>query len=335
MRAILVKDGKGPAENLYLGEAPDPVPQAGQVVVKIKSFALNRMDILQREGHYPVPPGASTLLGVEFSGNISAVADDVKGWKLDDEVFGLAGGGAYAEYIAVPASHLIPRPPHLSWTEAASVPEAFLTAYQAIVMYGEVAEGDSVLIHAAASGVGIAAIQLARSKGAKTVIATASTKDKLDWLLSIPNGATHVVNYKTQDFAREVTTITEGKGVNVVVDFVGQSHWKKNIESLALDGRMVMLGTLSGTMVSEFDLKALLYKRLRIQGTTLRSRSVEYQSDLIQRFKSEFLAGLTGQAGSGPLKTYIHKVYSWKDIQTAHKDMEQSANIGKLVVEID
>ncbi|KAL0061831.1 hypothetical protein AAF712_011349 [Marasmius tenuissimus] len=297
MRAILVKDGKGPAENLYLGEAPDPVPQAGQVVVKIKSFALNRMDILQREGHYPVPPGASTLLGVEFSGNISAVADDVKGWKLDDEVFGLAGG--------------------------------------AIVMYGEVAEGDNVLIHAAASGVGIAAIQLARSKGAKTVIATASTKDKLDWLLSIPNGATHVVNYKTQDFAREVTTITEGKGVNVVVDFVGQSHWKKNIESLALDGRMVMLGTLSGTMVSEFDLKALLYKRLRIQGTTLRSRSVEYQSDLIQRFKSEFLAGLTGQAGSGPLKTYIHKVYSWKDIQTAHKDMEQSANIGKLVVEID
>ncbi|KAK1227351.1 hypothetical protein PQX77_009673 [Marasmius sp. AFHP31] len=301
MRAILVKDGKGPAENLYLGEAPDPVPQAGQVVVKIKSFALNRMDILQREGHYPVPPGASTLLGVEFSGNISAVADDVKGWKLDDEVFGLTGG----------------------------------VAYQAIVMYGEVAEGDNVLIHAAASGVGIAAIQLARSKGAKTVIATASTKDKLDWLLSIPNGATHVVNYKTQDFAREVATITEGKGANVVVDFVGQSHWKKNIESLALDGRMVMLGTLSGTMVSEFDLKALLYKRLRIQGTTLRSRSVEYQSDLIQRFKSEFLAGLTGQAGDGPLKTYIHKVYSWKDIQTAHRDMEQSANIGKLLVEID
>ncbi|KAL0565912.1 hypothetical protein V5O48_016108, partial [Marasmius crinis-equi] len=326
MRAILVKDGKGSAENLYLGETPDPVPKAGEVVVKIRCFGLNRMDILQREGKYPVPPGASTILGVEFSGHISAVADDVTSWKMNDEVFGLAGGGAYAEYIAVPATHLISKPPHLSWAEAASILEAFLTAYQAIVLYGELAQGENVLIHAAASGVGIAAIQLARSKGAKAVIATASKKEKLDWLLSIPNGATHVVNYKTQDFAREVDTITESKGVDVVVDFVGQSHWKKNIASLARDGRMVMLGLMSGTLVPEFDLGALLFKRLRIQGSTLRSRSVAYQADLIQRFTSEFLSSLSGESGNGSVKTYIHKVYSWKDIKAAHKDMEDNAN---------
>ncbi|KAG7088784.1 hypothetical protein E1B28_012750 [Marasmius oreades] len=335
MRAILIKNDKGPAENMYLGEAPDVVPRAGQVVVKIKSFALNRMDILQREGKYPVPPGASTLLGVEYSGNISAMADDVTDWKLNDEVFGLAGGGAYAEYIAVPASHLIPKPPHLSWNEAASIPEAFLTAYQAIILYGEVAKGANVLIHAAASGVGIAAIQLARNRGAEIVIATASTKEKLDWLRSIPNGATHTVNYKTQNFATEVEAITNGNGVDVVVDFVGQSHWQQNIDSLARDGRMVMLGMLSGTKVPEFDLKDMLYKRLRIQGSTLRSRSLDYQADLIKRFTSDFLSDLTGENGKGAVKTYIHKVYSWKDIQAAHKHMEESANIGKIVVEVD
>ncbi|KAF9265274.1 quinone oxidoreductase putative [Marasmius fiardii PR-910] len=335
MRAILVKDDKGPAENLYLGEVPDVVPRAGQVVVKIKSFALNRMDILQREGKYPVPPGASTILGVEFSGNISAIADDVTGWKMNDEVFGLAGGGAYAEYIVVPASHLIPKPPHLTWNEAASIPEAFLTAYQAIVLYGEVAEGENILIHSAASGVGIAAIQLARSKGAKLVFGTASTKEKLDWLCSISNGLTHPVNYKTQNFASEIEAITNGEGVNVVVDFVGQSHWQQNIDSLARDGRMVMLGMLSGTKVPEFDLKDILYKRLRIQGSTLRSRSVEYQADLIRRFTTDFLSDLTGIHGKGSVKTYIHKVYSWKDIQAAHKHMEESANIGKIVVEVD
>ncbi|KAK7054347.1 hypothetical protein VNI00_003541 [Paramarasmius palmivorus] len=283
MRAVLIKDGKGPIENLFLGETADPVAHAGEVIVKIKAFGLNRMDILQREGMYPIPPGASEILGVEFAGCISSIGEGVSGWNVNDEVFGLASGGAYAELIAVPASHLFPKPKYLPWNEAASIPEAFLTAYQAIALYGEVAKGENVLIHAAASGVGIAAIQLARIRGANNVIATASKKEKLDWLLSIPNGATHGVNYKTQDFFREVVSITESKGVDVVVDFVGQSHWKKNIQSLARDGRMVMLATLSGSKVEDFDLREILYKRLRIQGSTLRSRSVEYQADLAQR----------------------------------------------------
>ncbi|KAF5380751.1 hypothetical protein D9757_007165 [Collybiopsis confluens] len=322
MRAILVKQGKGPIENLYLGDAPEPVLQYGQILVKIKAFGLNRMDILQREGKYPVPPGASEILGVEFSGTVSQVGEGTTKFKVNDEVFGIAGGGAYAEYIAVDETHLLPKPSHLSFTDAASIPEVFLTAYQALITYGEVKAGENVLIHTAASGVGIAAIQLARVKGAQAVIGTASNKEKLNWLLGIPNGLTNGVNYTTQNFAEEVKKITEDKGVDVVIDFVGQSHWTKNLESLAVDGRMTMLAMLSGTQVSEFNLAAILYKRLRIQGSTLRSRTRAYQADLIARFTRDFLEMITGKDGQGPIKTYIHQVYSWKDIQEAHRDME-------------
>ncbi|KAJ3881981.1 hypothetical protein F5051DRAFT_68474 [Lentinula edodes] len=335
MLAILVKDGKGPIDNLYLGEAPTPDPKHGQVMVKIKAFGLNRMDILQRKGNYPVPPGASDILGVEFSGTVSTLGEGVTKFKVNDEVFGIAGGGAYAEYITVQETHLFLKPSHLSWTDAASIPEVFLTAYQALVVYGEMKEGENVLVHAAASGVGIAAIQLARVRGAKTVISTASTKEKLDWLVNIPNGATNGVNYKTQNFAEEVKKITNNKGVDVVIDFVGQSHWNKNIESMAMDGRMTMLALLSGAKVSEFELTPLLYKRLRIQGSTLRSRTMAYQADLIRRFTDDFLGLITGEDGQGPIKTYIYKVYSWKNIQEAHRDMEGNQTIGKLVAVVD
>ncbi|KAJ3926427.1 MAG: hypothetical protein NXY57DRAFT_966542 [Lentinula lateritia] len=323
MLAILVKDGKGPIDNLYLGEAPTPDPRHGQ----IKAFGLNRMDILQRKGNYPVPPGASDILGVEFSGTVSTLGEGVTKFKANDEVFGIAGGGAYAEYITVQETHLFLKPSHLSWTDAAT--------YQALVVYGEMKEGENVLVHAAASGVGIAAIQLARVRGAKTVISTASTKEKLDWLVNVPNGATNGVNYKTRNFAEEVKKITNNKGVDVVIDFVGQSHWNKNIESMAMDGRMTMLALLSGAKVSEFELTPLLYKRLRIQGSTLRSRTMAYQADLIRKFTDDVLGSITGEDGQGPIKTYIHKVYSWKNIQDAHRDMEGNQTIGKLVAVVD
>ncbi|KAG6816994.1 hypothetical protein H0H87_000889 [Tephrocybe sp. NHM501043] len=313
MRAILIKDGKGPVDNLHLGEAPTPSPGPGQVLVKIKAFGVNRMDILQREGNYPPPAGSSSILGVEFSGHISALGAGVSGWKVDDEVLGLAGGvsapsnGAYAEYIALPASHIIRKPNHLSWVEAASIPENFLTGKYsisiasgiALVLCAGLKKGGSVLVHAGASGVGVAAIQLARFLEANTVTATASTKEKLDWLLSLPLGATHVANYKTEDFSETVKKATNGKGADVVVDFVGRSHWKRNIDSLAIDGHMTMLALLSGkphlhklvpelTVIAgsqvDVDLSPILYKRLRIQGSTLRSRSVAYQTDLIAQY---------------------------------------------------
>ncbi|THH30587.1 hypothetical protein EUX98_g3592 [Antrodiella citrinella] len=281
MRAVLIKDGKGPLENLYIGETEKPTPAAHHVLVKIKAFGLNRMDISQREGKYPPPVGASTVLGVEFSGHIAQVGKDVEKWKEGDEVFGLAGGGAYAEFIVVPQTNVIAKPKHLSFVEAASIPENWLTAFQAVVLVAEIKAGDNVLVHAGASGVGIAAIQLSRAYKANNVIATASTQDKLDWLLSLPSGATHAVNYKTQNFADEVKTITNGHGADVVIDFVGRTHFEKNIQSLALDGRMTLLAFLSGAELPFLNLGPILYKRLRIQGSTLRSRSAPYQADLI------------------------------------------------------
>ncbi|KAF9499071.1 quinone oxidoreductase [Pleurotus eryngii] len=372
MRAVLIRDGKGPAENLYIGKAPKPTPNANQVLVKltfqsiycahlsvvpspamrnrttggrhelivdrplkIKAFGLNRMDIHQRLGHYPPPAGSSTILGVEFSGHIAQLGTAVNsGWKVGDEVMGLAGGGAYAEFIVLPHTHIMPKPAHLSWVEAACVPECFITAYQALVRYGEVKKGEDVLVHAGASGVGLAVIHLARLYGAHSIIATASSKEKLDFLLSLPNGATHGVNYRTQDFASEAKNITN-KGVDVVIDFVGQSHWTKNIDAMALDGRMTMLATLSGSTVESFDLRPILYKRLRIQGSTLRSRSESYQADLIQRFSKDVVPHITGEKGDGPVKVYIHKVYSWTEIQEAHKEMESNQNLGKIVSVID
>ncbi|TCD65501.1 hypothetical protein EIP91_002549 [Steccherinum ochraceum] len=335
MRAILIKGGKGSADDLYIGETEKPTPKAGQVLVQIKAFGLNRMDIIQREGGYPPPAGASEILGVEFSGIVAGLGEGAQKWKEGDEVMGLAGGGAYAEYIVLPGTHLMAKPKHLSWVDAAAIPENWLTAFQAVVLVGEIMAGDDVLVHAGASGVGIAAIQLAHAYKAKDVIATASSKDKLDWLLSLPSGATHAVNYKTQDFAAEVKKITNGKGVDVVVDFVGTTHWHKNLDSLAVDGRMTMLALLSGNEVPKVDLRPILFKRLRIQGSTLRSRSAQYQAELIEsvppphlppclrqaaiprradswatlpRFQKELLQKFTGSDGNGELRLYIHKV---------------------------
>ncbi|KAI5118080.1 hypothetical protein M0805_009160 [Coniferiporia weirii] len=333
MRAILVKNGAGSVEDLFLGNTTRPKPSAREILVKIKAFGLNRMDIYQRKGMYPVPPGASKILGVEFSGHVAEIGTEVTQWNMNDEVFGLAAGGAYAEFITVPDTHVIRKPSHLSWVDAASIPENWLTAYQALVQIGKVKAGDNVLVHAGASGVGLAANQLARFYGAKTVTTTASTKEKLDFLLALPDGglsATHAVNYKTQDFAAEVKKVTDGKGVDVVVDFVGQSHWQKNIDSLAVDGHMTMLAFLSGAEVANFNLSPLLYKRLHIEGSTLRSRSVAYQTELISQFKNDILGDLT----DGKLKTYIHKVYPWTEIQEAHREMEADKNIGKIIAEV-
>ncbi|CAL1713517.1 unnamed protein product [Somion occarium] len=334
MQAVLIKDGKGPIENLYIGEADKPTPKADEVLVKIKAFGLNRMDVSQREGRYPPPPGISDILGVEFSGHVVDIGNSVERWTIGDEVFGLAGGGAYAEFIVVPETNVLKKPGHLSWVEAASLPENFLTAYQALILVGEMKEGEDVLVHAGASGVGVAAIQLARLHHAKHVIATASTSDKLNWLRSLPSGATHTANYKTQDFAAEVKKVTEGKGVDVVIDFVGQSHWHKNIDSLAVDGRMTLLAFLSGAEVPSFNLLPILFKRLRIQGSTLRSRSKQYQADLIKKFEENILPHITGSEGAGKVRTYIHKVYPWTEIQEAHREMEANKNSGKIIAEV-
>ncbi|KAG8897354.1 hypothetical protein FRC00_004403 [Tulasnella sp. 408] len=341
MKAVLVKDGKGPIENLYIGDAPKPqATLPNQVLVKVKMFGLNRMDISQREGEYPLPPGTTEILGVEFSGSVAEVGPNVQDFHIGDEVFGLTYGGAYAEYVLVNAGMLLPKHPQLSWEQAAAIPEAWLTAYQALVMNTNIKEGDNVLIHAGASGVGIAAIQLANFFKANRIICTAGSQEKLDFLRSMPLPPTDTINYKTEDFSKRVAEITGGKGVDVIVDFIGQEYWNKNISSLALDGRMVILATLGGELMPQgAEITPILYKRLRIQGSTLRSRSQEYQNELINGFKRDALSKIKGRSTGSPgeagdFKIYVHKVFKWTEIQDAHREMEQNKNSGKIIVEV-
>jgi len=204
---------------------------------------------------------------------------------------------------------------------------------QALVLVGDIKRGDDVLVHAAASGVGIATIQLACFYGARTITATASTAEKLDWLLSLPAGATHAANYKKQNFAEVTNGATGGKGVDLIVDTVGQAHFSRNLDALAMDGRMTMLSLISGSEVSSLDLLPILMKRLRIQGSTLRSRSADYKAEVFRRF-GELLSFFTGSEGPGPIRTYIHKVYPWAEVREATRVMEADQNIGKIVIEI-
>ena len=334
MKAVLIKDGKGPAEHLYLGDVEMPKPDPEAVLVKVKAFGLNRMDIEQRDGQYPPPPGAAEILGVEFSGIVTELGSNVERWKVGDEVLGLVSGGAYAEYVVAPQKNVIQKPESLTWVEAASIPENLLTAFQALVLIANIRENDNVLVHAGASGVGVAAIQLARLYKAAKVIATTSTQEKNDWLLNLPNGATHAANYKTQDFSSVVKEVTDGHGADVVIDFVAQSHFNKNLDAMAMDGRMTMLALLSGAVAESVNLSHILRKRLRIEGSTLRSRSLAYQADLVSRFEREVLSHVSSQNGNGAIRLHIHRIYPWQQIVEAHKEMEANKSSGKIIIEI-
>ncbi|KAJ1030759.1 hypothetical protein NDA18_001995 [Ustilago nuda] len=342
MKAILVKDGKGPSSSLYLGEAPVPELGDDEVLVKIKAFGLNRMDIMQREGNYPLPPHAPQIMGVEFSGHIISTKGlkDIQ-WKVGQEVFGLALGGAYAEYIKVPARMILEKPSELDWVQAAAIPENYLTAFQALRTIASMQKGENVLIHAGASGVGLAAIQLARAFGAGKIFITAGSTEKIDFCKQI--GADEGFNYKAGDWSEELAKHTGAKGpagsVDVIADFIGAPYFNGNLQSLKQDGRMVMLAFMGGAKIKETVIAQILFKRLRIEGSTLRSRTVEYQSDLVQGFVREkglerLIWGARKDGGEGS-KLVIHKVYSWKDIKEAHDEMEANKNIGKIIVTVD
>lgn len=354
MRAIQIKDGKGPSSSLFIDENVN-VPllnekggedhpgghhgeSAAKILVKVKAFGLNRMDILQREGKYPLPPGTCTILGVEFSGTVADAGSQAE-FKVGDEVFGLATGGAYAEYIAVPSKMVLHKPKELSWEQSAAIPENFLTAFQALTRLSNLEKGQDALIHAGASGVGLAAIQIARAIGAKDVYVTAGSSEKCDFCKSI--GATEGINYKACDWQTELAKLTKEQGVDVIMDFIGAPYFGPNLASLKRDGRLVMQGGMGGTKVKEVDVGAIIYKRLKIEGSTLRSRSLEYQSSLVQEFVKfgglEMIVNGVKSENKDDQGHHlaIHKVFSWKDIKAAHDEMEANKNTGKIVVTID
>ncbi|KAF4552489.1 Zinc-binding dehydrogenase-like protein 20 [Elsinoe fawcettii] len=331
MRAVAIKDGKGPATALHIAEIPRPKPTASQALVRVRAFGLNRMDLLQREGKYPLPPQAPATLGVEFSGVIVSTASGAeRGFKVGDEVFGLAYGGAYAEYIAVSSHMLVHKPKELSWEECAGIPETWITALQAMYLIGEFDTGKSILWHAGASSVSIAGMQLSKAGGAGKVFATARQDEKVQWIEKTL-GADKAWNTEKEDWGTQVLEATGGKGVDVIVDYVGGSYFADNLKAAARDGRIVNLATLGGGKVTgDADIGMFVRKRLRFEGSSLRSRDEDYQGKLRDRLVDIAL----DRFKSGEFTSHVEKVFDWNQVVEAHQLMESNKTKGKLICTI-
>jgi len=325
MRAIRVSEPGGP-EKLVLADEPAPVPAAGELLVEVHATALNRADLLQRRGLYPPPPGASQILGLECSGIVSGAGPGADQSRIGERVMALLPGGGYAELAAIPDRLAMPVPASLSFEEAAAIPEAFLTAAEALFERGGLAPGELVLIHAAGGGVGSAAVELALAFGAR-VIATTGSEEKRIRLLDL--GAQSVVNYGHQDFIEVVRDVSEGRGVDVILDFVGAKYAERHAECLADGGRQVVLGLLGGTSAT-VDYGKLLRKRQSLLGLVMRSRPVSEKAELTQRFVRRSLPLFA----DGRLRPIVDSVFPLEEARLAHERMEQNLNFGKIVLKV-
>lgn len=324
-------DCPGGPENLYVKEVMKPHPGEGEVLVKVSASALNRADLLQRRGKYPPPKGSSDILGLEAAGSVAGLGPGCTGrWKIGDAVMALLSGGGQAEYVTVPEGHLMPVPKDMTFIQAAAIPEAWLTAFQLLHFVGKIQKGETVLIHAGASGVGMAAIQLVRLANAIPIV-TAGTQEKLQATTNA--GAAAGFNYKNEDFSEKVLAFTQGSGVDIILDCVGGSYWEKNLSCLRTDGRWVIYGLLSGGEVHGDLLARLLSKRGSIHTSLLRSRDKEYKEQLVKAFIENVLPYFSGGA-SPHLQPFVDSVYPLHEIVEAHRKMEESKNIGKIVIEM-
>ncbi|XP_069567806.1 quinone oxidoreductase PIG3 [Brachyistius frenatus] len=329
MRAVCV-DVPGPPENLLLRTIPRPQPRDGQVLIKVHATALNRADLLQRRGLYPPPPGESDIIGLEVAGTVDSVGPGVKGgWEPEDRVMALLCGGGYAEYVSVPEELLMSVPSNMTFCQAAAIPEAWLTAFQLLDFVAQVKEGEVVLAHAGASGVGTATVQLVRLSGAVPIV-TAGSPDKVKMAESL--GAAAGFNYKEESFAQGVHDFTGGKGADVILDCIGGSNWEQNVGCLAVDGRWVLYGTMGGRAVEGDLLGKLLSKRGHLLSSLLRSRSLQYKADLVRAFSRQVLPYFSDQPGS--LRPVIDSTFSLEDVAESHRHMEANKNMGKIVINV-
>lgn len=325
MQAITFSQPGGP-EVLHLSTVPDPAPTPEQVLVRVRATALNRADTLQRRGAYPPPPGESEILGLELAGEVEAVGSAATGFKPGDRVFGLVGGGGYAEKAVIDARMAMPMPQHWSFVEAAAVPEVFFTAQETIFTLGHLKAGETILIHAGASGVGTAGIQMAREIGAR-VLVTAGSAEKIQRCLDL--GAHAGCNYKEQDFAEWIQEVTNKQGVDVIEDFIGAPYWERNLKSLKTCGRLVLVGAMGGVKV-ETSLVLLMSKRLKIFGSVLRARPLAEKIEVTKRFQQNWLPLLV----SGRIKPIVDKVFPLAQAAEAHRYMEENKNFGKIVLTV-
>ena len=326
MQAIIF-EAPGGSEVLKKGNVKLPIPGEKQIRIKVAAAGVNRADILQRKGKYPPPPGASSILGLEVSGIIDSVGNGCRKWKTGDRVMGLLSGGGYAEYVIIHEDMVMQVPDTINLGQAAAIPEVFLTAYQSLVWLAHLQARETILIHAGASGVGTAAIQLALALDAVPIVTASKEKHHLCSNL----GARATIDYKAQDFVAEVKNITNDNGVDVIIDFIGGPYFKKNIEILCSDGRLVLLAAMGGGKVEEFNLFSILSRRISITGTTLRARSLEYQIRLTQEFW-KFARPLFED---GSLRPVIDRMLPLEEASIAHNLIEENKTAGKIILKID
>ncbi|WFE32762.1 NAD(P)H-quinone oxidoreductase [Micromonospora sp. WMMD975] len=322
MRAITISEPGGP-EALVWAEVPDPEPGPGEVVVDVRASAVNRADLLQRQGHYPPPPGAPAYPGLECSGTVRALGADVTGWSVGQEVCALLAGGGYAERVAVPAGQLLPVPAGVDLVEAAALPEVACTVWSNVVDLAGLAEGDTLLVHGGGSGIGTFAIQLGVALGATVVVtARAAKHERLRAL-----GAAHTIDYREQDFVEEVRRVTGGRGADVILDIMGASYLPRNVAALATGGRLVVIG-MQGGRKGELDLGMLLAKRASVHATALRSRPL-VEKAAITRGVCEQVWPLVE---AGKVRPVVHARVDMADAADAHRLVETNDHLGKVLL---
>jgi putative PIG3 family NAD(P)H quinone oxidoreductase len=325
VKAVIVSELGGP-EVLKIQDVPEPELLNHQVMIDVHATALNRADLLQRRGKYPPPKGESDIIGLECSGVVCACGRDVDPSLVGKGVMALLAGGGYAERVAVDAQMLMPIPANLDFVQAAAIPEAFLTAHEALFTLGQLAPRQRVLIHAAAGGVGSAAIQLARTQSA-TIFATASSTEKLELARSL--GADHPINYKTESFPTIINNETARAGVDVILDFIGGTLWEQHATCLATAGRCVVIGVMGGAQAN-VNFGQLLFKRHQILGLVMRSRPIADKISITRQFTLKFLPMFE----SGHLRPVLDQVFDVKDVSDAHRRMEGNLNLGKIVLKM-
>jgi len=325
VHAIVVTE-PGPPAVMRWARVPDPEPGPGTVLLRVAATAVNRADIMQRQGHYPPPPGAPEWLGLECSGTIESVGEGVIGWSAGDEVCALLTGGGYAERVAVPAGQLLPVPNGIDLVTAAALPEVFCTVWSNVFMTASLQPGETLLVHGGGSGIGTAAIQLAHAVGA-TVAVTAGSAEKLERCADL--GADVLINYRDDDFVAAVKDATDGRGANVILDIVGAKYLAQNVAALARNGRLVIIG-LQGGRKAELDLSELMAKRAAVIGTTLRGRPNDEKATIVAAVREHVWPLLE----SGDVRPIVDSVLPITDAAEAHRRVEASEHVGKVLLSL-
>ena len=325
MKAIVVDPPGKTADSLRLDEVPDPQPSDEEVLIRVHATALNRADMMQRMGNYPAQHGASAILGLELSGEVVETGARVRGFSVGDRVYGLSGGGGYAELATMHESLTMAIPDEFTYHEAASIPEVFFTANTAVRTLGQTLPGERLLVHAGGSGVGIAAIQIGRLIGAE-VWTTAGSDEKCERAREL--GADRTINYREHDFAEVIREETNGQGVNVILDVIGRDYWNSNLQSLAMAGRLVLVGLMGGAN-AETNLGMLMQKRLRVMGTVMRSRPLIDRAEITRDFQQHLEPAIV----NGDMKPVIDSVFPLSKAAEAHQYMAENKNFGKILLD--